>query len=148
MADSKQPLPKPKLTDHPVDIGLRSEAAILSELVRRGYPVLLPFGVNQRYDLILDIDGRLIKAQCKTGRLSDGAVMFKTRSIVTSKTRNIARGYVGEADVFIVFCPETNGVYVVPVADAPAYEMRLRIDGCRNGQRDRVNWADEYVLPA
>jgi hypothetical protein len=36
--------------------------------VRRGYSVLLPFGVNQRYDLVLDLDGRFVRAQCKTGR--------------------------------------------------------------------------------
>lgn len=48
-------LPKPALSSHPVDVGLRSEGAILSELVRRGYCVLVPFGVNQRYDLVLDL---------------------------------------------------------------------------------------------
>jgi hypothetical protein len=46
VTDAKPPEP----SKHPVDVGLRSEAAILSELVRRGYSVLLPFGVNQRYD--------------------------------------------------------------------------------------------------
>lgn len=40
-------LPKPELTSHPVDVGLRTEGAILSELIRRGYCVLMPFGVNQ-----------------------------------------------------------------------------------------------------
>ena len=67
MSDSKLRLPKPKLTNHPVDVGHRTEAAILSELVRRGYAVLLPFGVNQRYDLVLDLEGRFVRAQCKTG---------------------------------------------------------------------------------
>jgi hypothetical protein len=51
-------LPKPELTKHPVDIGHRAEAAILVELVKRGYRVLLPFGVNQRYDLVLDCGGQ------------------------------------------------------------------------------------------
>jgi PD-(D/E)XK endonuclease len=43
--------------------------------------VLLPFGVNQRYDLVLDLDGHLVKAQCKTGRLRKGVVSFSTRSV-------------------------------------------------------------------
>jgi hypothetical protein len=76
--DSKLRLPKPKLTNHPVDIGLRTEAAIGSELTRRGYAVLVPWGVNQRYDLVLDLGGEFLRAQCKTGRLSDGAVGFYT----------------------------------------------------------------------
>ena len=56
-------LPKPELTSHPVDVGLRTEGAILSALIRRGDCVLVPFGVNQLYDLVLDCDGRLLQAQ-------------------------------------------------------------------------------------
>jgi PD-(D/E)XK endonuclease len=92
---SKLRLPKPQLTAHPVDVGLRSEAAILSELVRRGCAVLLPFGVNQRYDLVLDIDGELVKVQCKTGRLRHGAINFSTRSVTTTKRRNVHPGVFG-----------------------------------------------------
>jgi hypothetical protein len=146
--DSKLRLPKPELTNHPVDVGLRSEAAILSVLVRRGYAVLLPFGVNQRYDLVLDLKGKLVKAQCKTGRLRNGVIRFRTSSVMTTKTRNVVRGYAGEVDAFIVFCPQTEAVYFVPVSDAPSTEMLLRVDGCRNGQRERVNWACDYRLPA
>jgi hypothetical protein len=147
MEASKLRLPKPQLTNHPVDVGLRSEAAILAELIRCGYAVLLPFGVNQRYDLVLDIDGELVKAQCKTGRLRNGSVVFPTQSIVTSKTRNVARGYAGEADVFLVYCPETERVYCISVDSAPRSWMNLRVDPCRNGQRQRVNWASDYELP-
>ena len=47
----------PQSTTHPVDVGQRSEAAILAALVHCGFHVLLPFGVNQRYDLVIDLDG-------------------------------------------------------------------------------------------
>jgi hypothetical protein len=147
VSDSKLRLPKPELTKHPVDVGLRSEGAIVSHLVRRGYSVLLPFGVNQRYDLVIDVEGELVKAQCKTGRLCNGRVRFSTRSVMTTKTRNVARGYSGEVDIFLVFCPQNGCVYVVPVGDAPATGMFLRVEGCRNRQRNGVNWAKEYELP-
>ncbi|HEY7150455.1 MAG TPA: group I intron-associated PD-(D/E)XK endonuclease [Solirubrobacterales bacterium] len=65
MSDSKLPLPRPSPTNHPVDVGQRTEAAILSDLVRRGYSVLLPFGVNQRYDLLLDLGEKFVRVQCK-----------------------------------------------------------------------------------
>jgi PD-(D/E)XK endonuclease len=38
------------LSRHPVDVGQRSEAAILAALVKRGHRVLLPYGTNHRYD--------------------------------------------------------------------------------------------------
>jgi hypothetical protein len=37
-----------------VDVGQRSEAAIFAELVKRGHRVLIPYGVNHRYDLVID----------------------------------------------------------------------------------------------
>jgi hypothetical protein len=99
VSDSKLRLAKPKLTNHPVDVGQRTEAAILSELVRRGYSVLLPFGVNQRYDLVLDLDGKFVRAQCKTGRLRNGVVFFSTKSVQSNTRRAVIRNYDGDADV-------------------------------------------------
>jgi hypothetical protein len=55
------PLPAPKLNRHPVDVGQRSEAAIVQWFVRHGYSVLLPFGTNQRYDLVLDQGDRFLR---------------------------------------------------------------------------------------
>ena len=136
------------LRDHPVDVGQRTEAAILSHLVRAGYGVLLPFGVNQRYDLVLDLDGAFVRAQCKTGRYRRGVIAFSAQSVVTSKTRNVTRGYRGQADVFLVHCPDFESVYCVPVDEAPGTAMSLRVEPTRNGQSDRVHWARDYELPA
>ncbi len=141
-------LPKPELTSHPVDVGHRAEAAILSELVQRGYRVLLPFGVNQRYDLVLDCDGRFLKAQCKSGRLRDGAIQFRALSTQSNMKRTRTRGYIGEVDLFIVYCPDTQRVYVVPADEVPATSMYLRVDPPRNRQGKRVRWAKDYELPA
>ena len=104
-------------------------------------------GVNQRYDLVIDIGGDLIRAQCKTGRLRRGTIQFSTQSVVTSKTKNVSRGYRGQADVFLVKCPEIDSVYCVPVDKAPSGAMCLRVDPCRNSQHQCVNWASEYELP-
>jgi hypothetical protein len=144
---SKLRLAKPKLTNHPVDVGQRTEAAILSELVRRGYSVLLPFGVNQRYDLVLDLDGEFVRAQCKTGRLQRGAVQFPTRSIRTNRKAILKRGYLGQADIFLVHCPENNQIYAVPVDQAPGDCMALRVERPLNGQARRIRWARDYELP-
>jgi hypothetical protein len=144
---SKLRLAKPKLTNHPVDVGQRTEGAILSELVRRGYSVLLPFGVNQRYDLVLDLDGEFVRAQCKTGRLHRGVVQFPTRSIRTNRKVILKRGYLGEADMFLVYCPENKQIYAVPVDQAPGDCMSLRVERPLNNQAQRIRWARDYALP-
>jgi hypothetical protein len=138
----------PPISNHPVDVGQRTDGAILSALVQRGYSLLVPFGVNQRYDLVIDQGGRFVRAQCKTGRLVDGAVRFRTRSVQANTRRAITRGYSGEADVFLVYCPETGRVYSVPVDQAPRRSMHLRVDPTVNAQTERLNWARDYELPA
>ena len=57
------------------------------------------------------------------------------------------RDYHGEADVFLVFCSETDEIYCVPVDVAPKREMSLRVDPSQNGQRTGIRFASEYELP-
>jgi hypothetical protein len=140
-----RPVPTP--SRHPVDVGTRTEATILSELVRRGYQVLLPFGQNQRYDLVLDIEGSFLRVQCKTGRLRNGCVMFSAKSIRSNTRRAVLRDYAGDIELFIVHCPETDGIYAIPVDEATRTQGTLRIDPTANGQDKRVRWARDYELP-
>lgn len=137
----------PTLSDHPVDVGQRTEAAILAELVRRGYRVLLPFGVNQRYDLVLDLEGRFVRAQCKTGRLRNGVIRFPTRSTQTNTGRLTQRGYDGDAELFLVYCPANRRTYAVPVNEAPSTGMHLRLAPTTNDQAQGIRWAKDYELP-
>lgn len=141
-------LPKPKLTSHPVDVGARHEAAILSELIRRGYAVLVPWGVNQRYDLVLDMNGKFVRAQCKTGRLRDGVIRFAACSTQANTRRGaIRKSYIGEIELFLVYCPDNGRIYSVPVDDCPANDGFLRVAPTENGQKRRIRWANDYELP-
>jgi hypothetical protein len=139
----------PDVTQHPVDVGHRSEAAIVSELVKRGYRVLLPFGVNQRYDLVVETTrGDFLKVQCKTGRLRDGTVRFNAMSTQSNMNGSRSRDYRGEIDLFAVYCPETEGAYFISATEVGPRGLFLRVNPTRNKQRKRVRWAAEYELPA
>jgi PD-(D/E)XK endonuclease len=120
VVEARHRLKAPEPSSHPVDVGLRTEAAILSELIRRGYEVLVPFGTNQRYDLVLDIEGQFVRVQCKTGRLRRGVVIFSTKSTRSNSRSSFTLSYDGDAEDFLVYCPDTGRIYAVPVDDAPA----------------------------
>ena len=70
----------PDNMEHPKDIGDRSTLAVMAALQRLGYGLYLPFGENTRCDLVLEAAGKLVRLQCKTGRLRDGAVAFSVCS--------------------------------------------------------------------
>ena len=138
-----------ELSRHPVDVGERSEAIIFAELVKRGYRVLIPHGTNHRYDLVIDVDGRFLRAQCKTGRLDRGVISFATQS-TRANTRGVFRAPYDatQIDLFLVYCPDTDRVYAVGVGEVRSGYGFLRVDPTANGQVKGIRWAADYELPA
>ena len=121
-----------------------SEGIILAALLKKGLTVSIPFGNSQRYDFIIDENNVLLKAQCKTGRLVNGCVVFNTAScngFTFSRT-----AYQGQVDLFLVYCPQTDSVYRVPIDKCGVNELRLRIDQPKGGATSRINWAKDFLL--
>jgi hypothetical protein len=99
---------------NPKAIGEISEALVLARLIKLGHKVLLPFGNNQRYDLVIDHGAAFERVQVKTGRIRKGAVVFNTSSI-NGFTRQ-RRAYNQDVDAFCVYCPDNDKVYKIPIA--------------------------------
>jgi hypothetical protein len=141
--------PPEELSRHPVDVGERSEAVILAELVKRGHRLLVPYGTNHRYDLVINVGGRFLRAQCKTGRLRDGVIRFATASTRANTLRAYTKPYdADQIDLFLVYCPETDRVYALDVGEATSGYCALRVDPTANGQSKRIRWAADHELPA
>jgi PD-(D/E)XK endonuclease len=135
--------------EHPKDIGERSQLAVMIALDHVGYAVFAPLGENTRADLVIDEGERLARVQCKTGRLRDGAIRFKSCSSYAHhpNPKILKRDYAGEVDYFGIYCPETQRVYLIPIEDVPTHwECRLRVDPPRNRQRSRVRFAARYEI--
>jgi len=137
-------------------VGNTSEAAVLAEFVRLGFPVCLPFGDNQCYDLVVEAGGRFLSVQCKTawlcGRKGDNAcIRFNAHSGgfgPADSSSNRSRPYRGEVDLFAVYSPDTRKVYVLPVDECPITEVWLRLIPARNNQQRKVRMAEEHTLAA
>ena len=114
-----------------------------------GLDLLIPFGENTRYDLVVDLDSRLVRVQCKTGRLRNGAVFFATCSAYGHHRNPQAhrRDYADEIDYFAIYCPETSGVYLIPIEDVPSKSSAaLRVKPASNNQSRRVRLASRYAV--
>ena len=128
----------------PKAIGENSEGQVLARFLRHGEVVLLPFGDNQRYDMVLDRQGTFLRVQVKTGRYRNGAVGFATVSTGSDTAHRQAWHYRGQADYFAVYCPELDTVYMVPVDECGDRQLCLRIQPPRNHQVARLRWAKDY----
>jgi PD-(D/E)XK endonuclease len=75
-------------------------------------------------------------------------VCFNSESVRSNSRTALRRPYDGEAEIFVVHCPDTDEIYAVPVAEAPKRGVTLRVDPTANSQAKGVRWASDYVLPA
>lgn len=135
--------------EHPKDIGDVSTLAITLVLRSLGYGLYIPYGENTRCDLMLERDGFVDRVQCKTGRLRKGAVVFNVCSSYAHHRSPLVekRSYHGEIDLFAVYCPETAGVYLVPITHLPVqHRGALRVDPPKNNQFDRIRLAADYEV--
>ena len=127
-------------------VGDRSEAIVLAELVKKGYLVSIPFGENQRYDLLADDGDRILRVQVKTGRLRRDVIEYSCSSSHTHRGGTHARPYFGQADAIAVYCPQNGKVYLVPEAEFVASRAHLRLTPPVNNQRRGIRWASRFEL--
>ena len=123
-------------------------AVVMAEFLKAGFPVLLPFGDSQRYDLVVEAGGRFLRVQCKTAspcgwRDDRSCIRFKARSGTHHSVP-----YRDQADLFAAYAPSTRQVYVLPVDEVPETDVWLRLMPAKNNQHLRVRLAEEHTLKA
>jgi hypothetical protein len=122
-----------------------AEAAITAEVIQLGLVVLRPLCEGSRYDLIVDLEPRLLRVQCKLAKL--------TRGVRLRTNRYTPRGYVAttyspsEVDAIAAYSTELRRCFLLPIAEVRGrHYVHLRIEPSRNNQARGVNWADAYQL--
>ena len=127
------------------DTGDETEARIIAELLANGYSVSIPFGDNDKYDLVLDDGTRLLRIQCKTAwsNKSD-TIRFNTHTQTTKAGEYHEDTYLEEVDAFLVRYPETGQLYWIDVDDATEQKMELRFEASLD--HPSINWADDYAF--
>jgi hypothetical protein len=127
-------------------LGDITQSQVMAALLKRGIKVLLPYGDNSRYDLVVEENGQFSRVQCKTARMDHGAIVF---SVASSQYHRGGKrqDYRGQIDAFGVFCPDNGKVYIVPIDDLPLVrEAKLRLTPPGNSQVKRIRWAAQYEI--
>lgn len=126
-------------------VGDITTARVAAALLEAGYVVLLPWGDNQRYDLVIERDGHFERVQCKTGRIKNGVMLFETRSNYFHRGRG-HKGYRGEVEYFGVYCAILNRCFLVPIDVAGSGGGYLRVEPQRLRSARIARWADEFEI--
>ncbi len=127
----------------PSDVGARAEAAVAMALARAGARVYFPlFCAHAPVNLVVEDEGGLAPVQCKTARLIEGVLSFRT----CSNTGNAPKDYRGQVDFFGVYSPDLDQVFLVPTEHVPRRTGHLRVGAPRNGQARGLRWARDHVV--
>jgi hypothetical protein len=138
--------------DHltPSQKGAAAEAAIAAAAIQLGLTVLRPLCEGRRYDLVIDLEPKLLRVQCKLAQSLAGVLSVR---LVTS--RYTPRGYVTssytaqEIDAVGVYSPQLQACFLIPVAlVAGRRATHLRLDPTRNNQAEGIKWARDYDFAA
>lgn len=130
--------------------GAIAEAHITAEAMKLGMVVWRPVAEGCRYDMILDVGGRLLRTQCKWARRKRDVIVVELRTC-----RHTPNGYVrttysaDEIDGIAAWCEDTGECYFIPITDVDGQGyLHLRLAPARNNQELLVHWAAQYRLGA
>jgi hypothetical protein len=136
--------------DYTKAIGNVNELKCLIKFISMGYDCSIPYGDAAKYDFIVDVDGKLLRIQCKSSvnpRLKNGekdldAFQFSCVS-QTTNTRETVRHRYSQEDIDY-FCTSFAGnIYMVPVTECSSSKT-LRLVPPKNG--NAYNDANDYLV--
>lgn len=138
--------PSPKVKGkpgyNPKGMGEKTMAQILATFLAADMTVLIPFGDNQRYDLVVDEDGQFIRVQCKTARFQGDCFIFSTCSNNWNTKKK--KSYKGQADIFAVYLVEKHHVYIFNVNNCPNNTCNVRLIPC--GRTKLIRMAEAHLF--
>lgn len=128
--------------------GQISEARTLYEFQKYGIPVCVPWGDNERYDLIAEFDGKFNRIQVKTcNEEENGAIVCYARSSTNHTTNRNLTTYENEVDYFVFVNQTRDWVALVPMEEIGKNKaIRLRVVPPANGQTKGIRYFEDFLF--
>ena len=119
-------------------------------IIKNNKHVLLPFGDNLRYDLVIDEEGKFHRIQVKMARIDKnrlGRLRFNTCSSTSHRVNGSKKDYQGQIEFFGVYSRELDKVYLIPIDKvATKREAVLLLIEPRNKNNSGVRYAKDYEI--
>jgi hypothetical protein len=136
--------------------GRVTESTVVTSLLERELGVAVPPYGSERYDLVLDTDDALERAQVKTAydhpnHAETVVTEFQTTIYGSDGTPRRTYYDADEIDAYLIHCPNRGVTLYVPFEDAPKTQTNVSFrDESAYGDHNRkaVNFAEDYLLDA
>jgi hypothetical protein len=123
-----------------------SEARALFEFLKLGVPVSLPYGDNQRYDMIAEFNGKLNRIQVKTANQEEnGSIICRCASSTNHTTNKREDVYTNQIDYFVFYNQKRDLIALVPIEETRgAKTIHLRIEPTKNNQKEGIRFFKDF----
>ncbi len=130
----------------PSQKGAVAEAAIATKALEIGLTVLRPISEGRRYDLVIDLNPRLLRVQCKLARHLEGALLVQMNTNRYTPQGYVSTGYTSdEIDAIAAYAPASKRCYLLPISEVTSRcGVHLRLAPTRNNQARGIRWAQDY----
>lgn len=122
--------------------GTLAELRVAACLLANGWNVLIPYGENNRYDLVAERSGKFIRIQVKYVSPSNNGLNINCAS---SNNWSIKTYQPEEIDYMAVYDSNSEKVYYIPVSAINKYKFKLRLNGSKNNQEKGVHFAEHFT---
>jgi len=126
--------------------GQLSEARALYEFQKYNIPVCVPWGDNERYDLVAEFDGKFNRIQVKTcNEEENGAIICYARSSTNHTTNKNLSTYENDVDYFVFVNQTYDLVALVPIKEIGNQKtIRLRIEPPKSNNGKQVHYFQDF----
>lgn len=123
-----------------------TELETMLAFMKLGFNVLTPYGDCERYDFVVDANGKLLKIQSKTSKSNDDGASFKFSCRSSNRQNGKIVHHTYSSDEIDYFITSFGGkIYLIPVEECGCDKI-LRILPPKNGQTRGISWAKNYEL--
>lgn len=119
-----------------------AEAFVTFLLKQNDFNVLIPWGEDNRYDLVSEKNGVFKRIQVKYVSTRNGGLEVAIRSV---NNYNIIHYSLKDIDIIAAYSPEQNKVYLIPLNSIKnRSQVKLRLTPTINKQKKYITMATKY----
>ena len=117
--------------------GAYAEQRCIAKLIDMGFAVSVPV-TEERYDILVDFYGEILKVQIKKGWHANGAFKIELRSTSSMPSGAVKKTYTSdEVDAFMFFNDRDNMFYWLWFDEAPATQLNRKVESLDKHRVDK-----------
>lgn len=123
--------------------GLLTELQCEIDFTKLGFVLSKPITADSRYDYIADVNGKLLRIQCKTGTAYDNENAFSFLCCSNNWNTKSVHSYTKEEiDYYYIVFKDKS--YLFPVELGNRKQKVLRLNTKNKGNQCTITWAKDY----